>query len=337
MNTKDLPRHIERLKNEIDNYEQTVNCLVALKYFFENEFGANVSVGRKMESRGSNQVTPDIISTFSEEYGLLCEIKKTISPNEFDKIIDQVKKYDGDLKGWHTNDGYVSNNDLSVVCDITQSNELFKFLIEKLENGELKLKHNFSIIEFARRTQRVESIFLRKFPSKSEFVNFGVLSNSDLDRILTNSYSVSMERTLLDYALKDIKLYDDAPKTVHLMQILWDFVFPTLPTKKEYRESRGRTIMPKRVNIGEIADLVEKNYVFQRYDEKDPKIPRRRWISKAMEKFVEIKLATKMDEDGNYIIYYRNLRKGNLGTLDYLLMEIYGEKEQKKLEDYPNS
>ena len=73
--------------------------------------GGHFGFGRRMDTSVNNPVipsstvTPDLVAQKAEDFGIVAEIKRSLSsdPTTWTQHIDQIRKYDDRLKGWWTN------------------------------------------------------------------------------------------------------------------------------------------------------------------------------------------------------------------------------------------
>ena len=122
----------QRLKDESDNYEQTVIAIISFAHLMryddsKKEFlpDSLFFIGRKMDTSPKNRinpkknVTPDLILQLNPNYGIVGEVKKSLPQNQefWKKYFTQLQKYDDDLKGWKTPNEKIKNIDLVFITD----------------------------------------------------------------------------------------------------------------------------------------------------------------------------------------------------------------------------
>lgn len=116
MNTKDNIT-LKKVKENSEDYRTTILALQAIIGFLTWDKknnrrirGSKDSFGRKMDTSAKNQIapnstiTPDAIIQKDISLGYIVEAKKSLPNNQehWQKIVNQIKKYDDNLKGWWT-------------------------------------------------------------------------------------------------------------------------------------------------------------------------------------------------------------------------------------------
>ena len=110
--------------------------------------------------------------------------------------------------------------------------------------------------------------------------------------------------------LSMVKFYDSNPPVPYMMSILWSVVFPSIIHAKKRKEMElGRTV-EIRVGEGRICALVSKLA-----PPSNPHCIKSAWVTAALDKLVDVKLARKVG-DGEYVIHYR---QGESHVLDWLI------------------
>ena len=108
------------------------------------------------------------------------------------------------------------------------------------------------------------------------------------------------------------------------MAILWDFIFSKGKDEEEYINFPINKPIPIRVNTTDAWNEVKQKFA----PPENPGVIVRDWIKEALDKFVEIKLARRLDEKGNnYEVFFRKRGKTKKSTRNFLLDLIYGEDE----------
>lgn len=80
---------LRRLRNEITDYEQTVDAIITFAALVVHDGnsrrkGSSFGVGRRMDTSSTNsirpnkKVTPDLVAQRSSDYGIVAEVKKSL-------------------------------------------------------------------------------------------------------------------------------------------------------------------------------------------------------------------------------------------------------------------
>lgn len=320
--------------NEVDNYVLTVQGILAFcnevrwdrnsADFLPNSY---YSIGRRMETSAENRVqrnaeiTPDVFAQISEVYGVIGEAKPTVRDDDgrLSNLMDQMTKYDDDLQGWITADGSIQSNDLTLLTHISNAAHLERFFHQKHESGEWLATRPFSIVAFTRDTQRTVFIFLQK--------RWGNFSDDDLDSRFYDGVSVPLDTILETYSTKFL---DSEPPTPYLMMVIWEFILPQLPSEAEFEEAAGVKSLRVKADIDDITKRLRDQYGPERHDDRDPVIPRRAWVVKALDAYVTLKMA-EQQVDGDGTVYLINFRKGRVGEnpLRFFAEELAGRGQKQ--------
>ncbi len=304
-----------RYLDEVNTYVVTVHGIHA----FCNEVRWNrntaefipdshYSIGRRMKTTPNNrvlvegEVTPDFIAQVSSQYGLVGEAKPTLRDDgdRLGSLLDQMTKYDDDLNGWFTADGSIPSNDLIVLTHLSNAAHMERFFRAKTESGEWLATRAFSIVWFTLDTQRRVFVFLQK--------RWGSFSDDELDSRFFEGVSVPLDVLLKIYSNKFL---DSEPPLPYLMMLIWEFILPQLPSEEEFEEAAGVKSLLVLADADDITTRLRDQYGPSRNDDKDPVIPRRAWVVKALEAFAALGMAKKQsDEEGD--VYAVNFRRGKV-------------------------
>lgn len=319
-----MPESYEDIQNNIDDYQQTVGSILAFSNILEHDYGFKSLIGKKLftsphnEISPSDSVTPDIVSK-NDNFGIVTEVNKGFPSDMslWEQDIKQVKKYDDDLKGWINKDDSISNHDIVLMTHHSRSNKLSKFVTELIREGKITFKRKLSIIEFVRNSERQTFYNIKKI--------YGEMTNDDMQTRLEDCIPVNT--IYLFKKLAKIRFYDAEPHIVLMMSILWDHYISKKPTDEERREfARTNKTMFIRVNVDEAhKDLMEKVGLLQE-ETLQCEVPKRDWIVKALDKFVELKHGKKIDSN-NYEIKF--LRYKNMDDS----IKFFAEEITKDLND----
>lgn len=201
------PRTVDRILRDCDLYKQTTGILAALAHMLEKKHAATVDIGRRVRSYaddGSDQgfVTPDFVAQ-GPRLNMVGEVKATFSNKAHRKILTQIKKYDGRLKGWMIKD--VPSHDLVVLTSIKNSVPLCDCLKSKIDNGSITFQNPLSVVEFTRIDSDTVQFFLR--------IAWGSITNHGLARPMRNGITVSAAEIVSKMSM--FWFYDSEPHAVY--------------------------------------------------------------------------------------------------------------------------
>jgi hypothetical protein len=322
-----LEQKIRKLRQDIDNYDQTVDALVLFGHvlIWDDKLKAvrpssKFSLGRRFDCSPKNRVnpsgeaTPDLSALFSATYGILAEAKISLKDSlEFhEDDLRQLMKYDDILTGWPTKTGKVSCADVVVLPHYTRKGAVKSLLEKAAEQGKFSMQCKFAAISFVRLTQ-----------AGGEYMAFDLFHGSLSDQNLQDRFgplTVPMERVR---PLYPFKVYDSEPPLPLTLTILWDQVMSALVDVKSYKSLKGTEL---ECTVEQLVDSFSKAFAPPQPDSRDPKLPKKAWIKKALNFLVSAKLAKCADvEAEKYLIQYR--RKSS--TLEFFI-KLYARKSGSK-------
>lgn len=314
---------------KIDNYEQTVQAIVSFCHFLKFDYNANFSIGRKMKTSQNNkhskneEIAPDLISNI-DNYGLVCEVKKEFSKEDehWLKEIQQLEKYDDDLSGWDTSSGNIATHDIVLLTHYLRSRKVKDHIKKLIDKKQIEFKRNYSIIEFTRNDERNLFYNLR--------LEDGELAHKEINNKLYEGKGIPFEKLIKNLA--SVKFYDGEPETEYVMAWLWTGVFNTFPEPSDYRSAHGKTIEIE-VSVDKAFKLLRQYYGPPIKDnDHQVQIPKKKWVKKALDNFVTIKLAKQTDEN-NYIVKFHQVKKQK-EFLVGLIEKLEKANQQKTLKEF---
>lgn len=222
----------KEIRNEINDYEQTIHAIVGFMNFFLFDPGRkerrndviafqgrrfSPSPGKSINEKGErvDYVTPDIGILLPSKSGVIGEVKKSfpLDQKHWFKTFEQLMKYDDDLIGWPTGDEKIDSHDIVLILHQSRGERVSEFY-ETHKEKEIEIKRPFSIVEFNRSDEVKSNYFFRK--------KLGDLSENEVDRQLKYGVQVPMEVFIGIYST--IKLYDDKPPLPYLLELIWTHV-----------------------------------------------------------------------------------------------------------------
>lgn len=310
-----IPRTASRVLDDVDDYAQTLEALVALSHIVVSRYVGNAWISRKMRlddnGTAGREISPDLTVTITN-YALIAEAKQSLPRDQkfWNTLLEQVKKYDGKMYGWPPHGGA---HDVSLMCNQLISVGSARYISQAIGNGTLNITNAHSIIAYNRNTHRRIFIFLKK--------EAGALSHPLLEEALTTGVSVDLENVLKE--LSSVRFYDSEPPDVHTMSLLWLHVFPRLVGRKRLKNPKAPEV---EVAVPELTE--ELRTYFAPPGNRD--VVRIQWVRRAMRSFVRIGLARPKSEYDRYLV---TMKKFSGTALDYFAKNLYQE-DQLKLDSF---
>lgn len=297
---------VRRVLEEINDYEQSLNVCLTFIHIYKWDDRSNKPDGTILYWIGKEYnpggITPDVTLQLTHDRGLVVELKESL-PREnpegrdnWEKKFSQLKRYDTELEGWETESGKVAQQELVLIVD----QKLVRRVIEYIKEKRLSFhdfSKNFCVMQYSPLVGRKQGVFLRI--EDGEIDDFKTVTT----RRLWEGISVDMNY-LFNSGLSRIKFLDYPPPLVYTMSILWDHVFNTLLSDKDWRQAKmegSRRFIRINVSKSELRDILARNFA----DEKSKQGIREKWVEEALESFVMLGLAEREKDSKEYTIKYR--------------------------------
>jgi len=281
----------EKIKEEIDDYEYTLQTLIALSGIFEHDFSGKSIQGLTLKTSSKNtvspstNVTPDLVTEFQsselKNIGVTTEVKTDLPKNKdyWEDYVEQLKKYDDDLSGWKND---IKNHDVMFISNPLRTSDFFDYV----ESGPISKKYQFQrnliITDSSRMQQSQEFMLIKK--QKGKF------SNEEMDKLFKSGVGVSQLKILPK--VNKTKFYDSKPPIIYMMMIIWDHILKTNLTIEQLRDTGRNRIIEVNENI---QDILEK--ISQYAPKTNKNCIKREWVVEAMTAFVDLKLASTVIGD----------------------------------------
>lgn len=292
------------IKQECDNYTHTVWAILSFANHSTWDIeekniipDSKYSLGRKMtieKDRQNKDVTPDLVVQRNENYGIVCEAKKTLPLDKtfWKTDLDQLINYDYIKDGWFTKSGEILKYDIVFLTDISMS-VLFSDYVKENHNFD----NNFAIVGFEH-TEETSDMFITL---KKEY---GKISDSGLDNSLRVVKKVPLSK--IEGSIGKIKFYDSKPHVVFTTFTFWVEICPL----KISEDNRDNKIKGNKLpfTVEEVTKQLQNYFGFPSPGSRDQEIPKQRWIREMFDFLVKIKLAKKMTTPGNYIVMWKKLK-----------------------------
>jgi len=320
----------ERKKNE---YERTLKALIALKSHFERDHNCTVIFGKKLLTSENNkvskntEVSPDLV-IYNEDLsrGWVVEIKSSLAnPNngsssvDWESEINQVLKYDDDLKGWKDSENLSIDHSILGCIGMDWCREFVNSFKTYLEEKDISMSRNILITQFVIDEQTSAAIKFQKEYGDEEILPY-----------LRERSTLPIKLDYIENECARIRVYDDPPPIPYLMSLIWIDVISKKPTEEEWRNALELNTVPKvTISLDELHEeffkkagppLVEGEIC-------QKKIPQRKWIKKALEKFQALEIAKKHRGEQKYDF---SVKKFQLSKYEHKLDLYFYEKLKEK-------
>lgn len=307
---------IEQVRERIDEYKGTIHALQAFVSLTtwdnvgrQKHPDAVFSFGRRMTTSANNlvapniEVTPDAVIQVSEETGYVVEAKYSM-PRDSQHWVDdanQILKYDDDLTGWWTGTERILVYNNVMLVHWSRSVQFVEFLQEWMAINQVKFTPTTAIVEFTKADNAKEFYNLRLL--------WGRVTDTELAQILKYGKMIPIEKVVGTYGSK--KFYDSEPKVVEFtMAIIWQDYLNERADRTLHNKKLGG--IPVYVNINELTIELQRLFGQPSSSPRDVEFPHKTWIQTAMDEFVNIKLARRLENDPNgydYLVIFRRINK----------------------------
>ena len=300
----------EHIKQEIDNYEQTILALQAITSHlkWDDHAGTTIkdskhSIGRRMEA-SSTTVTPDAVVQRTNDLGYVIEAKVSIPRNtndQWNSVVDQIKKYNQDLIGWWTGDEKISIHCVILLLEIHRTAAFRNYLTMRTSNEATQpvvFEKPTSLIEFS--PLQNGDIFLRMV--------WGNILDGDEHAKLSDGFSVPMEKVVVKAGSQ--KFYDSCPPVERTMIVLWQDLFNGMSYQLKSKSRDNNKHL--RVTVMQLCTDLQKLHGSIGNQDREVEFPTQTWVKEALDKFVILGLAEAGSQNGEYVILFRRLRVNDL-------------------------
>lgn len=330
MTDEELQKEVQKHKDDIDDYYSSVLGLFAFAESAcwddekrERTQGTQICIPRTMTKildDGDLNITPDSVIQISNEYGVVAEMKKHF--NEFDhSCFEQMEKYDDNLVGWWTENEKIDSHDLVLLTHYFSSTDAIDAFKSWCEGGN-SFKRPFAIVEFTWSEGGQRYFSLKKIE--------GSISDSLHDEHLRKGKPIP-EKIIIE-GISNYKFYDADPPLIHMLQLIYDQTLTSFPEESEFDPVDGKQYPVISVSIKEVRDKMHELFVPEQHTERQPKLPKKKWVKDALEMMVKIQIAEKDTQNPDR--YKIMLKKRKKDTIEYFVHKI--SKKNKSLKQPTN-
>lgn len=310
---------VENSLAEFNTYDQYVDVVSCWEEFLSNyrphfgEYHFDRFPTLPPEGDGDS-VTPDFAVYFSDAYGIIFELSRTMPADEesFESELDQLRRYDRDLSfrvgddEWSTPD----RHDIVLLVGSADSLTIGERIADKMNAGGLDLDAGLILLEYTYTGQDKDPGYqFRRIPSVDD--NFR-------DDALPNQMRLSRKMSMKNHGFDNIfvppdaffeykatgVLCNDRPSPVYLACYLWhDVFYDYLDAEQQRVWERGsqRKILAINIDLDQLRDALNDRYI------PDGSV-RIQWLRDAFEYLAVADLAERTSDD-EYEVQYRNLRR----------------------------
>jgi len=309
----------DRNQTEFDSYYQTVVMSVGLKHIFNDNEPCVFKVNEPSMYNSTNLVTPDaIFQCDNDKKGIVCEIKTSLPASEeylLKDMKDQIEKYSDIKKGWKTKSGTIDNHSILLFLHRTDSKKFRSLLDKWISSGDIVTDKKICIADW-------QSIRPFKVGSKDTTLlshRSGTTGCDYFDQKLKDDIELVTDELFLEYETR--KFVKSAPPDLYIMTILYQDVFST------FANNEDEFI----VSIDQLMKMLTDYYTSWSGLEGEQTQIRKRWIIRAMDKFVEIKIAEKiLEKSFSYKIKWSKHLPKDIN--EYLLTKLCGKGEEIRID-----
>jgi hypothetical protein len=303
---------LKQLKDEAVDYQQTVHALLAFAALVVHDgdalredaqfgFGRRMSTSSENKQHPNSEVTPDLVAQKSPSYGIVAEVKKSLSheQKQWTGILGQLRKYDDDLTGWWTDDERVAHSDTILLIHLSRSRAFVNFTEEQRGHDPSVVGQTSSIVEFSESQERAPYCFFR--------CEYGKITDREFSTALGNGVPVPLENVIQTFS--NIHYYDADPPLVVLLTNLWTEYFPSMIEDGGYDDRKKQWEM--RASVSKTAEEIQRAHgsLALHKDQRAVEFPRRSRVKQAFDFLVKHKLAMPPSDDSDeYVILRRRIR-----------------------------
>lgn len=313
--------YVKAVAESCDSYEETIQAIICFDSAIRWDSNTrdyrkdtHFLPGRRMLRTDTTRVTPDIVVQVNKHYGVVGEVKITASNDrDFKHAETQIKKYDDDLKGWKTETEKIKEHDLSLLVHLSNKAEARRYFAKE------KFSRKFNMISCARLDQVSIKYNIEKFS--------GTFLEPEIDKKLSDGVTLPLERVLDKLGV--VKFSDQEPEYVeYTMNVIWMNILGSV-TEKVAKSVGGKRREFVVVDCNKITKILREQYSLSILDDNQPTIPRKAWVKKSLDMFVEIHLAEQDSKNRDrYFIIHNTIRKDSM--IEVFAKKCYKAKQKKR-------
>lgn len=327
---------LTQVKERIDEYQGTVHAIQAFvsmttwdKQTRQKRSDANFSLGRRMATSSQNrvspnsEVTPDVVIQVGNKLGYTLEVKYSMPKDKQHWVDDanQLLKYDDDLKGWWTRNESISDHCNALLIEQGRVVRFVEYLEEWMKENQIGFSLTTSVIQFSKSDNAYPYYFLQS--------RWGEILDDALSARLKYGEKIPIEKVVGTYGHK--KFYDTEPPAIEFtMSVIWQDIFTPDGIAGQHDKRLGG--IPLYVNLDGLTLELQRLFGQTSDTPRDVEFPRKDWIRTAMDEFVNIGLARRLEDNPDrydYLVIFRQIKKE--------LLEYFVESRKKTLAKGPKA
>ncbi len=301
---------VSKVLEDIDDYKNTAFAMIGLAnlYRFDDSaksFRGDVQFfqGRRFDTSSRNRrtpsstVTPDLAILVKGQDAAVAEVKVSLPKdrNLWQRVLEQLERYDDDLTGWPTNNGKVKSHDIVLMFHQMRV-ALVDVLREAIAAGQVRFERPLYGVSFVISTQKDTFLLLR--------LEMGAPTFDPVRLRLREPVSVPFEVIAVHYGR--FKLWDSRPPIPYLMDLIWrEVVADRAASDDRFATLRRNSHLPVRLTVNETAEYLQENFAFNQSlgekhsgveGERQPLIPHSEWVRAAIDTFAATGLGRWVDD-----------------------------------------
>lgn len=309
----DFDAKVSKCQDRINDYEQSLEAIISFGHYniWDNDarrFSPDMYfyIGRRMDTSSENKVTPnnhvtpDIFVQRNNDYGIIGEVRKSFPKNReyWTGEYEQAIAYDDNLKGWKTDSEYIDNNDVVYIMHYRRKNDAIKELIDRINRGEIHFSKNFIILVFIVSEERQRFMIFDKI--------YGSFSDAAVERDFADFKPIPLEKVRPYY---NLDFYDAKPTVPMTMNIMWQKAFNQYPPIEDYMNLDGRRNIEITISAADVLEKLRSLSTFsENNDDRQKEYPRLDWVKEALDVFVSLNYAKRIEGTGNYQVKYKRIK-----------------------------
>jgi hypothetical protein len=301
---------VSKVLADIDDYENSAFAMIGLAnlYRFDDSaksFRSDVQFfqGRRFDTSSRNRrtpsstVTPDLAVLVKGLDAAVAEVKMSLPKDRslWQRVLEQLERYDDDLMGWPTSDGKVTSHDIVLLVHQMRI-ALIDVLRAAVASGQVHFDRPLYAVSFIRSTQRDTFLLFR--------LEMGAPTFAPLRHRLTEPVSVPFEVIAVHYGR--FKLWDSRPPIPYLMDLIWrEVVADRAASDDRFATLRRNSHLAVRLTVKDTAEYLQENFAFNQSlggrssvvaGERQPLIPHSDWVRAAIDAFAVTGLGRWLDD-----------------------------------------
>jgi len=306
---------IAQVRDECDNYNQTVQALKALA----NELlwdeaqqrlvaDGKAYFGRKMDTSSANrispdaQVTPDLLVLRSQNanyYVVEGKLALSKDPAKREAKLIEIQKYDDDFRGWDGSQGRVASHDIILLVRFFHGVNVRNQIAQLRADKKMMFERNFAVVTFHRVVETETWMSL-------ELLDGILRPKEKQEKLARRDKPIRLDLLVANPQFGHVKLYDAPPPAPLLMDQIHETILATLPPEDNLQLMEEGKV-EREMDLGVLRDMVSESFGPSGGDDRTPDIPKQDWVRHAMVLFAKLGWAKQVGRS-KYVYEVRQRR-----------------------------